>query len=380
MTSKIYGDPEAIKRAENAQPGDKTVYVNMDAIRELPDEYEVVYTNVEFDPAHLDKAFSNVGSDKNPSWFPRTELMYAIGEACGISGGDDSRQEPIVEEIDINPMLMKPITDEPTYRRMTIGRRVSKYSTRLMEDGTLMRSSICTSDFNAWEYCMEAWSKEEMYTDGYSKKGKYDNKYDSQYRRRAHFQGTEGMKFSARKAETKAHCKTIRELAGLPTGFSTEDLKEGKLTFARVRRSREILKAETAARLSAISNGFNPDAKRISGPLFQIPESTEQEAEVVPEDAVDFDFPEPDPEHPEVMIYDPTKSKRENMISLIKYYGSEQMIPADISESVAPLLSWLEGDTGAESNEKYWNKAVAILGKIESSIPDEGRIEHEPIS
>ena len=127
------------------QPGDKSVYINFDAIKDLPEEFEVVVTEVLFDPKNLAESFSNVGSNNNPAWQPKVELMYKIAEACGISGGDESETQPMVEEVDINPMLMKPMDAPPTYRRMTVGRSVSKRSSRLMEDGSLLWS-VCTSE------------------------------------------------------------------------------------------------------------------------------------------------------------------------------------------------------------------------------------------
>lgn len=389
-TSRIFGDPDAIKRARSARSGDKTTYVNWDAINELPDEFEVVLTEVEFDFNALDvnnknpkAAFSNVGSKNQPSWYPKTELLYAIGEACGISGGEHPVIEPIVEEVDINPMLCKPLDAAPTMRRMTVGRRVTKQSVRLMEDGTLRRSSPCTADFNAWEYCMESWTKEEMYTEGYSKQNRYDNKYENTYKRRAHFAGTEGMKFAHRKAETKAYCKTIRELAGLPTGFSSEDLKEGKLVFAKVRRSRKILQAESAARLSAIANGatspsaallFGDQQQQLPAPsdvVADMPMDAEPEdsgmGEEPPEDAGPaVEFPEDEPE----------KTKREQLIAVFTHYFNEHQVQQGETETVQRAISWLDRTPEAEADTTFWPKAVNLLQQIESRVPENERIAH----
>ncbi len=156
--SQIYGDPEAIKRAEAAKAGDKSIYINMDAIRELPDEYEAVVTEVAVDPKNLKADFSDVGSG---NWMPQTQLMYRIAEACGIGGGDRSVSKPIVEEIDINPMLMLGMTEVPTVRKMTVGRSVTKFSTRMQEDGTPRTSSPCNAEYNVWDRCLEEWAKEE---------------------------------------------------------------------------------------------------------------------------------------------------------------------------------------------------------------------------
>lgn len=337
-------------------PGDKSVYINFDAIADLPDEYEYVITEVLFDPKKLEDSFANVGSKNSPSWMPSPKLMYAIAEACGISGSDASETTPIIEEVDINPMLMKGIEDKPTYRRMTVGRSVSKRSSRLMEDGSLLWSSLCTSDYNVWERCLELWSKEELYTEGYTKPSQYPNKYENTYKRRSHFDSE--MKFAHAKAETKAHLKTIRELAGLPTGFSTEDLASGKFVFARIRRSKALLKMETAARLQAMSRGLSGGS---SLALFGSDESA-------------YDgLPAPDEVEP-VEVEAPKEESK--IIFLFKEYLSS-IKDKDLKESGEKTLEWLEGEENPEANESYYKKALANLKAIEDSIPEAFRIEHE---
>jgi hypothetical protein len=377
MSSKIFGDQEAIKRAQSAKPGDKATYINWDAINELPDEYEVVVTEIKFNPAKLDDDFSDVG---NGMWMPGTQLMYKIAEACGISGGDNSITEPLVEEIDINPMLCKPIDEPPIMRRMTVGRKVVKYSTRLQEDGTLIKSSACTSEYNTWERCLETWSKEEQYTEGYTKQSKYPPKYDTSFKRRAHFHAE--LKFAHAKAETKAHMKTIRELAGLMTGYTPTDLKDGRLIFAKVRRSREVLRMETAARLQALSRGGQietPATKLLYGDVAE-PESVAQDepqsAEPAPEPVEDaapvetFDPPEDVEPEPE------PKSNRETLIEVLGHYQSEGLIVKEYEESADKILGWLKRNKDAESNATWWEKAIKILHSIETKIPDEGKVSH----
>lgn len=333
------------------QPGDKSVYINFDAIKDLPEEFEAVVTEVKFDPKNLAESFSNVGSNNNPAWQPKVELMYKIAEACGISGGDESETQPMVEEVDINPMLMKPIDAPPTYRRMTVGRSVSKRSSRLMEDGSLLWSSLCTAEYNVWERCMELWSKEESYTDGYKKPAKYDNKYDNQYKRRAHFDSE--MKFAHAKAETKAYVKSIRELAGMPTGYSTADLAPGKFVFARIRRSKMVLKMETAARISAISRG-------------QVPQSAP--ALFAPEEPIYDDIPvtEPEPE---------PEKKETHIIALFEEY-LPNIADLGLAEEAQKTLDWLKTQEDPKAKPKFYAKALDNLKRIEDAIPEAFRIQH----
>lgn len=337
-------------------PGDKSVYINFDAIADLPDEYEYIITEVLFDSKKLDDSFANVGSKDSPSWMPNPELMYSIAEACGISGSEASETSPIVEEVDINPMLMKGIEANPTYRRMAVGRSVSKRSSRLMEDGSLLWSSLCTSDYNVWERCLELWSKEEMYTEGYTKENRFPSKYDTTYKRRAHFDSE--MKFAHAKAETKAHLKTIRELAGLPTGFSTADLASGKFVFARIRRSKALLKMETAARLQAMSRGLYGGA---SAQLFGPQESAFDEL--------------PPPVDVEIGD-DPIVPEDSKIVILFREYLTS-IKDDELKKRAQDTLTWLESEEDPEANEKFYAKALENLKAVEAAIPEAFRIEHE---
>lgn len=344
--AKITG--EAYKYAKDAEAGNKSVYINFDAINDLPDEYEAVVTEVRFNPKNLSESFSNVGSESNPTWQPKAELMYKIAEACGISGGDESETSPMVEEVDINPMLMKGIESPPTYRRMTVGRSVSKRSSRLMEDGSLLWSSLCTAEYNVWERCLELWSKEESFTEGYTKQAKYGTKYETTYKRRAHFDSE--MKFAHAKAETKAYLKSIRELAGMPTGFSTSDLAPGVFVFARIRRSKSVLKMETAARIAAISRGQAPQP---APALF------------APEEPVFDDLPvEEEPPKQELHITALFEEYLPNIKDLT------------LAESAQNALDWLKKQEDPKAKPSMYQKALNVLREVEASLPESFRITH----
>lgn len=349
--ANITGD--AYKYAQSAPAGDKSVYVNLDAINDLPEEFEAVVTFVTYDPKKLDESFSRVGgSDNNPMYQPKPELMYKIAEACGISGGDESETSPITEEVDINPMLCKGLDASPTYRRMAVGRSVSKRSSRLMEDGSLLWSSLCTSEYNVWERCLELWSKEEQYSEGYTKQSKYPPKYENKYKRRAHFDSE--MKFAHAKAETKAYLKTIRELAGMPTGYASTDLTSGKFVFSRIRRSKAVLKMETAARLSAISRGIEQNGNNI---LFG---NTAPQLPDIPLD--EDDIP---PQETEIEI-----------VAVFSEYISA-MQDGDLKDRAIATLNWLKSEKDPKSNAKYYKKAIDNLHEIEDATPEAFRIIHK---
>jgi hypothetical protein len=350
--SKIYGEARVIDRANKATPNDKGMYVNMDAIRNLPDEYEAILTEVKFNPKDLEQDFSNVGTDQNPSWMPQPSLMYRIAEARGISGGEVSKSEPIYEDVDISLMNR---TDVPTTAKMLVGYRVVKYSTVLEEDGTLRRSSPCSVEYNVYNRCAEAWMKEESYTDGYTKQSQYPPKYDTKFKRRAHFQSE--LKFAQAKAETKAYEKSIRELAGLMTGYKTEDLKDGSFIFVKIRRSREVLQLETAAKLQAMSHGFNkPEAApALFGPVAE---------------------PEPEPET--VIGKPPEKEKtpREKAIEILGKYKAEDLIPTELKDKVDMMIGWLTDNENAEQNKKAWPKVIATLKDLDATVPEFAKENH----
>ncbi len=378
--SKIIADKHVLDYCKQAVPGNKTVYVNMDAINELPDQFEVILTELKFDHK---TDFSDVG---NGNLMPTPALMYRIAEAVGISGGDNSITEPVTEEMDINPMLLKSIESEPTFRKMIVGRRVTKYSTLLQEDGTLRRSSPCTSIFNVWERCLELWSAEEANTKGYDSSivkhypdgnayyeytwnkqtKKKSLKYETTFKRRAHFNAE--LKFAHAKAETKAHNKTIRELAGLMTGYVADDLKDGKFIFSKVRKSREALKLEQAANLARISGGNEPS---VAGTLLFGPEDEKEpeikgtvEDTVEPEEEDPFDMEDVTPPTPE-----------EELLGIFQTY---QAIIKD-NKDMATAVMWLEKkpDNNKPNYKSAWDKAIGILKDVEKQIDLSKMVNHK---
>jgi hypothetical protein len=68
--SKIIGDQKVITAAINSPAGDKSQYVNWDAINDLPEDFEAVVTQIKID---LKNDFSDIGND---TFMPKPELMY----------------------------------------------------------------------------------------------------------------------------------------------------------------------------------------------------------------------------------------------------------------------------------------------------------------
>lgn len=396
--NKLKGNQQAIQRALKASPGDKAVYINLDLINELPDQYEAVVSQIVFDPKKLEKNFSDVG---NGTFMPTPETMYNIAEARGISGGDNSIVAPIYEEVDLGFMNLEKV---PSFYKMLVGYRCTKFSTVMEEDGSVRRSSPCTIDYNVFNRCSELWAKEEVTTEGYSvlKEGEYkvkeygnyvtkngfyykkpftkngkttyydaEPKYNTRYKRRAHFQAE--LKFAQQKAETKAHEKTIRELAGLMTGYKKEDLASGCLIFAKIKKSKEALKMEQAAELTRISQGLNkqdPAAKMLFGeepvnvdPLF---------GEPVKDDVIEQEV-EKDPFEAEKL------TPVQEAIKIITFYINNSGLISDptLSAAFPQMKEFLESKpTVNEDQPGNWNKILKNIKDVEGTVPEEMREKH----
>jgi len=390
----IIGNAETIKRAKAKKSSDKTNTINWDALDTLPEEFEAVISEVKFDANNLDKSFSDVGGD---SYMPKPELIYEIATARGISGGENSIVENLIDEVDINRMLGKPVGTPPNMQRRVVGKKVAKFATVLAEDGTEQRSSVCTSAYNVWERCCAEWSAEENDTQGYTveiKVGKYTAfgkekygphyykgqfayaiKYQSPHARQKHFD--DEMKFAHAKAETKAHGKAVRELACLATGFKKEDLKDGVLYFAKIRRSSAVLKMETAARLQALSRGLgdggNAASVALFGPQAQVAapvQETPPPADHVIQDAESERIEEDSP-----FGQEPQKSPQEEYAATLGNYYPK-MIPQTMQDRAAKILGWVRSETDRTSS-KDWPSAIAFLKEIEAALPDDMRLTHK---
>lgn len=363
---------ETLNKVKSAGPSDKWNHVNLDAIEMLPDEFEAHITELKFTMAD----WYDIG---NGTFMPHTELLYKIADACGISGGDNSANEPLIETVDLNRIRAE-LNAPPNMVKMCVGRIVRKYSVVMKEDGTERRSSVCSVAYNAYERCAIAWSEEELATNGYTceiKTGKYTAfgkehygefymkgqyaygiKYHTRWQRQAHFDNE--MKFAGAKAESKAHGKTIRELAGLMTGYKKEDLAAGFLVFVRIQRSSQILKLETAARLAAMSGSENRPR------LFERMESSNiSYIEEPPENPVQ---PEPPRQGP--------KDVKSNLISTINAYIDGKLAHPDDIADARRIIAWAEKLTIQPNESAHWQSVLDTLKLIEDKIPAEGRIEH----
>lgn len=359
---KIISTPEILNRIKNAKAGDSSVYINYEAIKELPEEFDVQISKVEF---KLENDFSDVG---NKTFMPTPALHYLIAEAKGISGIGNPQIVPIYENVNINEMHC---INEYKQINMLVGYRCTKQSTVLNEDGTSRLSSPCTIDYNVWNRCAEVWAKEEMYTDGYKKSGKYPNKYDTKYKRKAHFQSE--LKFSMQKSETKAFEKTIRELAGLMTGYTAIELKEEAWYFAKIRRSADIMKLETAARLSAIEGGKSQPtkaARQLFGPSKA--EEPSQIKDVSSESPTEGPKVGKDISKEKITEVKPTKQ----MADILTKYMADEETKKNIadSETVQGLIKWLKGNPDItdekDNGPLFWGKAIAKLKEIEKGMQD----------
>lgn len=347
--SRIKGDEKTIKRILDTKPGDPMVYVNLDAIEQLPDEYEAVAVKVTFDK---EKDFTNIGTELKPSYYPITKLMYDIAEKRGISGVGDIDVQPLYEDVNISDMNMEKTA---VLQKMKVGYKVIKQGSVLQEDGTSRLSGPRIGIFNAWDECQKLWVNEEKWTEGYSKKAKYDNKYDTKWKRKAHFQDL--LDKAVGMADTTSWLKCIRECAGLKTGFNSDELAEGAFYFTKIVRSEKAIKAETAAKLLAISHGHYQ-----SKPLYPMAVPLPEVQEIIPV---------------KIEPVEREKDPREQMISIFCHYIDNDMIPDSQKASIDRLFKWVKTTPECANDEKLWPKALNCLRQLEETIPEVGRFKHD---
>jgi hypothetical protein len=378
---RIIGTDESLNRVKEAKAGDKSVYINWNAINDLPDDFEVVISKVEFD---IQKDFSDVG---NKTYMPSPALHYVIAEAKGISGFGDEKVEAVYELVNINLMEFD---GPPKMIKMLTGYQCTKQSKVTMEDGTERLSSPCTSMYNVWNRCCEYWSKEEEATKGYDPSvvkvwpsgDKYYErtyyqqtkqvplKYDTKYKRRAHFYSE--LKFAQQKAETKAFEKTIRELAGLMTGYKAEDLIEKAWYFAKVRRSKEVLKLETASRLIALERGENSGAA--SQKMLYGAQGEDEPARDVIEETTPPVKEEERPNAVDITAKVFEEPKTATMARILKKYLQDKESAGNIEnwQQATALMDWLDKgpDITTGQNTEWWNRAIDVLKTIEGKLPE----------
>jgi hypothetical protein len=370
----IQGKKEIIERVKKAKPGDPAVYVNMDAIEQLPDEYESTIVEVDFD---INRDFANIneGTKKEPVYYPLVPFMNRIAEKRGIVGYGDSIVEALYEEVNISLMEMM---DEPKIMKMKVGYIVKKRAAVMMEDGIFKPTEWRAGMYNAWEEANNLWSKEEMYTEGYTKPPKYPpNKYDTKWKRRYHFR--QEMDKALGIAESTSWSICIREITGMLTGYKPEYLTEGKFYFAKIRRSKLAIKAETAARLTALSSGKQIESQpqeMLFGPDAQAGQEPVPHEQAMQQSPIEFPTIEPEPVKQEPP---PPAPKWEQYIAVVDGYRKENIIPEDAKSALIGAYNWIkkmQDEAETDTGGKWWNQAVQILKTLENVIPEVGRAEH----
>lgn len=356
---KIKGSRQLIELVEKATPWDTNIHVNIEALRELPEQFCAQLTRVHFDPANLEDNFTEISG----KWMPKTDLMYDIAKARGVRGSTFFKAEDVYQEVNVNPMYMKGYEDQPTMRNMHTGCSSTKQAIVTQDDGTEFTGAPCTVVDSFWTECLQAWSKEEEETEGYSKvidgpykikeygrfKDKtgphYKNskgwimelKYNTKWRRIAHYESQKSL--SQNMAQTKSWLKCIREQAGLKTAYNAKDLKSGQLIFSKIIKSSESLKMESLTHLSAIKNGNNSteDADMLFG---------EKEKNVTPE-----------------------KSPVNELIEFMDKNKDHDKVPENLKTTANQIYDWLKRTPDADQSE-YWDGAIKVRIEMMEAIND----------
>ncbi len=355
-TGKIVGTAEDKERIKNATPQDTLVLVSLDPLENLPEQYTAKITSVTFDYLNLEKHFTNTGSKNQPSWYPHVELMLDIAKAKGVEKGDTYNSESIIEEVDVNPLLMKGFESEPTYRKIHVGARVEKNVSALMEDGSSFSSPVCVSEYNAWLRCKKAWSKEEEETQGYTvpldSYGKYKNpwgkmvpcKYNNRFKRQSHFD--QELQTAQSKADTNSFTKAVRWVAGLKTGYPTNELGSGKFLFVKIIKSVSAINKEQNATLENIRTGGNPSAPAQKA-LFGTPEPAPELT------------PEPEP---------PAEPQGENKTQEAIKFLEKNMDYLTNKKEADSALTWLKKTPSAHEDTGTWPRIETLMSNIKQEL------------
>ena len=402
----IKGDEKVLQRVEKSKSADGNVYFNIDAIKLLPDEFDAIVSEVRFSKDD----FYDLKSGET-RYMPKPELTYRIAEARGVYGliGRNEDTYPVYETVDISEMNM---SNTVQMINMLVGYGSMKRSAVLTEDGRENPSSPCTVEWNAWVRCTEEWAKEELATAGYTQvktgeytyynnkcngphyikqNGQYANaypvKYGTKFQRKAHFKSE--LKFALAKSQSKAEFKSIRELACLKTGYSKADVDKGVFYFAKIVRSSEILKLETAARLYALKNGATPEKSL----LFADEDAQETiiEAEDVSEHHIDAEDVHEAPPTATNEEKQPIKAEQaaeflasgpiELKAVLSKYMKDDEIvrsIPNTNFNRATKLIDILTAHPELDTeNPEKWKEAVDFFKAVEKDIPEMFRERHK---
>ena len=352
---KITGAKQTLERISKALPGSISNYVPLDIDKFMPDEFVAVASEVMYDPANLTESFSPVGGGMV---MPTTKLMYKIGEARGVIGGVKSESYAVYEEVDWSRMESNDPAAKPDLVKMKVGYKSIKQSKVLEPDGSYRLSNIWEVTYNVWERCCEDWSKSP-------------EKHNTAASRRQHFDNE--MKFAAQKAEYKAHSKTIRELAGLPTGYRQNSLTDGWMTFHKIQRSQEAVKLDAAARRSAMAKGVSDGGADAtvalfgSDPVAALPEPEPSDDDIL----VDFDASPPQAEA--------QKPEHERARDALAQYVAEGFVndkPAEL-DLANQMIEWINkwGEQCTTDPQK-WQKVLAHIKKVEESVDDGRYVDH----
>jgi hypothetical protein len=251
--SKVLGAKQTIEKIRESDSRSVSNYVPHQILSEAVEspEFDVIVSEVRYDPTKLDDYFSPVGGG---NVMPKTEIMYKIGEARGVRGIPEvSSSEPVYQEVDWSRLTTNDAAAPPELVRLMVGYKSRKQSWVLETDGSKRLSQVWEYTYNVWERSLEQWSENP-------------GKYDTPAKRRAYFDRE--MKHAAQKAEYKAHSKTIRELAGMPTGYRKASLRDGWMSFYRVQLSIEAQEKDAAARRIGMATGGNDGGRAAVAALF----------------------------------------------------------------------------------------------------------------
>lgn len=360
MSNKIIGNTQTLQKIQSADSRSLSNYVPNN-LSDLLDgtEYIAVASEVKYNPNKIEDYFSPIGGG---NVMPKTEFMYKVGEARGVNGiAEVSQTLPIYEMVDWNRLAGNDPAAVPEMVKFKIGYKASKQSWVLEPDGSRRISQVWEVTFNVWDRCCKMWS---------------DNpgKYKTPSSRRAHID--EEMKFAEQKASYKAHSKTIRQLAGMPTGYKKGQLTDGWMTFHKIQSSPEAVKMDRMARRAGMARGsdapglaagkaFGPEAG-IAAAALSVPagEMAVSDTAAPPDFQCETEPPAPAPWE---ILRD----------TIGEYLTAGYITEEAAKNTVTGILAWCEEKKETAENSEKWADAVTWLYYVEDSmVPDGKAIDH----
>jgi hypothetical protein len=246
----------AIDRAKN---DGALMFINVENFQAATELYKTETTLLVFKP----EDFHNISG----KYMPKKETTDRIGEAAGVAF--------IAQGCKVSSQTLE--DDALGKRTVYIGSAQGKVR---MPDGSWRTSSVCEYEFDpTLRACLDngvtelnAETKQARKTENYGKQGKTTVQIILEY-----------SKVAWQRANTGARLRVIRELTGMPTAFTKEDISK-PMMFGRIVQNTSYILSTPEGRTLATAQALGLDMAAIFGGKKSLlpSESAEHEPETLP--------------------------------------------------------------------------------------------------